>query len=122
MENNKTNEEVFENFEIIKRPIAITIICILGFIGAIFTIPLIFSDKASIIGSWYPPYLGFSAIVGLICMIGLWQMKKWAAYLYTGFVGLNQIVLLTMDVWNIMAIILPGIVIGITYFYLKRMD
>ena len=31
-----------------ERPVAITIICILGFIGAALTIPLIFSDIAKV--------------------------------------------------------------------------
>ena len=105
-----------------KRPTAITVICILGFIGAAFTIPMIFSDIAGQVGSWYPPYLGLSAVIGLICMIGLWKMKKWAAYTYTGFVVLNQIVLLAMGVWNIMALIIPGIVIGIALAHVNKMD
>jgi hypothetical protein len=33
------------------RPIAITVICILGFIGALVTLPLIFSDLARSIGA-----------------------------------------------------------------------
>ena len=105
-----------------KRPTAITVICVLGFIGAAFSIPLIFSDIAGQIGSWYPPYLGLSAITGFVCMVGLWQMKKWAAYTYTGFVGLNQIVLLTMGVWNVMALIIPAIVVGIALTNVKEMD
>ncbi|MFI8605976.1 hypothetical protein ACIGCP_16035 [Cellulophaga baltica] len=105
-----------------KRPSAITVICILGFIGAAFTIPLVFSDIARQIGSWYPPYLGLSAILGFTCMIGLWQMKKWAAYTYTAFVVLNQIILLVMGVWNIMALIIPAIVVAIALTHLKKMD
>ncbi|WP_035091036.1 hypothetical protein [Aquimarina macrocephali] len=105
-----------------KRPTAITVICVLGFIGAAFTIPMIFSDIAGQVGSWYPPYLGLSAVIGLVCMLGLWKMKKWAAYMYTGFVALNQIVLLAMGVWNIMALIIPGIVIGIALAHINKMD
>ncbi len=105
-----------------KRPTAITVICVLGFIGAAFTIPMIFSDIAGQVGSWYPPYLGLSAVIGLVCMLGLWKMKKWAAYTYTGFVALNQIVLFTMGVWNLMALIIPGIVIGIALAHINKMD
>ena len=36
------------------RPVAITVICILGFIGAALAIPLIFSAAAREIGAWYP--------------------------------------------------------------------
>ena len=116
------NDQLTRNLEKMKRPTAITIICILSFSGAAFIIPVIFSDFAKQVGSWYPPYLGFSAVVGLVCMIGLWQMKKWAAYTYTGFVVLNQIVLLSMGVWNFMALIIPAIVIIIALTYVDIMD
>ena len=108
-----------ETTENTKRPISITIICVIGFIGVLITVPLIFSSIARQIGPWYPPYLGFSAIVGLACMVGLWMMKKWAAYTYTGFVVLNQVVLLAMGVWNVMALLIPAIVI---FFALKHVS
>jgi hypothetical protein len=104
-----------------ERPVAITIICVLGFIGAALTIPLIFSDIARGIGAWYPPYLAFSAVVGFVCMIGLWQMMKWSVFVYTAFVVLNQVVLFAMGVWNIFGLLIPAIVIAIGLTYLSRM-
>lgn len=106
--------EILDNIENnveIKRPILITIICILGIIGAAFTILLIFSDEAKAIGNWYPPYLAFSAITGCICFIGFWLMKKWSLIVYIGFVALNQIVLYMMNVWNYQALLIPLIFI-----------
>ena len=108
-----------ETSEKAKRPTSITVICVLGFIGALFTVPLIFSPIAQQIGPWYPPYLGFSAVIGLACMVGLWMMKKWAAYTYTGFVALNQVVLLAMGVWNVSALVIPAVVI---FFALKNVS
>ncbi len=105
-----------------KRPIAITVICIMGFIGAVFTIPLLFSNAAKLIGNWYPPYLGLSAVVGIISMVGLWKMKKWAAYLYAAFVVINQIVLLVMGVWNILALLMPAVVTVIAFAHIRKMD
>ncbi|MEY2498614.1 MAG: hypothetical protein QOD12_2170 [Verrucomicrobiota bacterium] len=104
-----------------QRPVAITIICILGFIGAALTIPLIFSNVASAVGGWYPPYLGLSAVIGLVCMIGLWQMRKWAVFLYTAFCVVNQVVLMAMGVWNIFALVIPAIVIAIAFAYISKM-
>jgi hypothetical protein len=104
-----------------QRPVAVTVICVLGFIGAAFTIPLIFSDAARGIGAWYPPYLAFSAVVGLVCMIGLWKMMKWSVFAYTAFVILNQCVLMAMGAWNILALLIPAIVIVIAFMYLPKM-
>jgi hypothetical protein len=98
-----------------KRPGIITAICVIGFIGVVATVPLVFSDISKQIGAWYPPCLAVSAIVGLVCMIGLWQMKKWSIITYTAFFGINQVVLLASGLWNIFALILPGIVIAIGF-------
>lgn len=103
------------------RPVSITIICIIGFIGAFLSVPLMFSDIAASIGAWYPPYLAFSSLIGFVCMAGLWKMKKWAAYTYTGFVVLNQFITLKMGVWNVGVLIIPGIVVGFTLANLKKM-
>jgi len=93
------------------RPVSLTIICILGFLGALVTIPMIFSPVARLVGPWYPPYLGFAAATGLLCMIGLWKMKRWAAWTYTGLVALNQVVFLVMGVWNVLALAVPAVII-----------
>ena len=105
-----------------KRPSSITFICVLGFIGAILTVQLVFSSAARQIGSWYPPYLAFSALIGLVCMIGLWLMKKWSVYAYAGLALLNQVVLLVMGRWNIMALLIPAIVIIVGYKHLSKMS
>jgi hypothetical protein len=105
-----------------KRPTAITVICVISFIGSSFVIPLIFSEKAGQIGSWNPPYLGFSFILGFVCMIGLWQMKKWAANSYTVLFVINQIVLLIMGIWSVMALIIPAIVVGIVFKHIEKMN
>jgi len=121
MEEQNINKQWFEKNEEKKRPIAITIICVLGFVGAAVTLPLIFSDRARQIGGWYPPYLALSGVIGFVCMFGLWRMKKWAAFSYAGLAGLTQIVLFTMGVWNIMALIIPLIVVGIALTHVKKM-
>jgi len=104
-----------------KRPKIITAICVIGFVGALATVPLVFSDIAKQIGPWYPPYLAFSAVVGLVCMIGLWMMKKWSIIAYTAFFCINQVVLLAFGVWSIFALIIPGIVIAIGFSKYKSM-
>ena len=111
-----------ENPEPQKRPVAITVICVLGFIGVAIAVPLAFTGVARLVGSWYPPYLLLSAGMGLICMIGLWKMKKWAAYTYATLFLVNQVVLLSMGLWNISTAILPLIVVGIALSQVKNMD
>ena len=72
-EQTKTMNETAEKA---KCPTSITVVCVIGFIGALITVPLIFSPLAQQVGSWYAPYIGFSAVIGLACMVGLWMMRK----------------------------------------------
>jgi hypothetical protein len=104
-----------------KRPIAITIICIIGFIGAAFTVPVFFMDVMRSLPPWYPWLLGVSAVIGLACLIGLWMMRKWAVYIYTAFAAINQVILIATGLWNPFALILPAIVIAVMFGYLSRM-
>ncbi|HML10375.1 MAG TPA: hypothetical protein VK432_05900 [Stellaceae bacterium] len=103
------------------RPIAITVLCVLSAIGVLFVIPLLFSQAVWAIGAWYPPYLAVSAIIGAACTVGFWLMRRWALYLYTAVFVINQVVLLAMGVWSIMALIIPAIVVGIGFYYFSRM-
>lgn len=104
-----------------KCPISITIICILGFIGGVLVIPVVFSPMAEYVAAWYPPYLGFTALVGFISLIGLWLMKKWGFYSYTGLTILNQIIALTMGIWNFMVLLIPLIVVVISFIHISKM-
>ncbi len=102
----------------IDRPTAITIICVIGFIGTALSIPMMFSEVAKQIGSWFGPYAGFVTIANLICMIGLWRKKKWGLYAYSILVLINQIVLITKGEWNFYVLIVQGTVISIALYHL----
>jgi hypothetical protein len=107
-----------------QRPTAITVICVLGFIGAgvsLLALPMILSH-ASMFPGWYLPYLCLSAVVGLTLMVGMWKMKKWGAIGYAGFTALNQVVLLVGGLWTIGALIIPAIVAGIALSNVSKMD
>jgi hypothetical protein len=97
-----------------------TAICVLSGVGIVFTIPLIFSEAATSIGAWYPPFLAASAAVGAACTVGFWLMRRWAVYLYAGFLCLTQIVLLAMGAWNIVALLIPLAVVIIGLFQPAR--
>jgi hypothetical protein len=103
------------------RPVAITAICIIGVIGVGGSIFLMFSSAVQNLPSWYPALLGVSALIGLVCMIGLWMMRKWAVYAYTALFAVNQIVLLASGLWSPMAFVVPLIIVVIMFVYLSRM-
>jgi hypothetical protein len=104
------------------RPVAITVICVLGFLGLIPSFLLIFSPVAASIGAWYPPFLALASLGGLVSFSGMWLMKKWGVYAYTGLATLSQIVLLAKGLWAPLALVIPLIVIAIGFNNLNKMS
>lgn len=96
-----------------KRPLSLTYVCVGGLIGAIFAGLSAFSPASMHITGWYPAYLGFSAVVGIVCAIGLWFMRKWAVYALIGLILVNLIVLFIIGNFNIVALLIGSIVIYI---------
>jgi hypothetical protein len=103
------------------RPVAITVVCLLGFVGAAGAIWILASGIARQVGAWYPPFLAFSSIGGAVSFVGLWMMRRWGVILYSGLTLLSQVVLLLAGRWNLLAVALPGIVIAIGFGYFSRM-
>ena len=103
------------------RPTAISVICIISVFGMLSILPLIFSDNARKIGAWYPPLLAFSAVLGAVCIVGFWMMRRWAVFTYTALCVFNQIFMISMGRWNPLTLLIPGILIVIGFKYLDRM-
>jgi hypothetical protein len=120
-EENILDEEVLELYGK-KRPTAITVLCIFEFISAAGGIIFIFSGYASKIARWYPPLMGLSTVNLIICMIGIWQMKRWAVYLYVCFFVFMQMIMISMGVWNILSFIVPMVVLSILFNFFKKMN
>lgn len=105
-----------------KRPKLITAICIFMVFGALVSIPTVFTDVAKSIAPWYPPFLLVSSIIGLVVTVGLWKMKKWSVILYASVFGINQVIMLSTGIWNVFALIMPGILIAVIASQYKLMD
>lgn len=100
-----------------KQPLSIIIVCTLGFLGGVLALPMVFfAERDDNI------YLAFSAIVGITCMLGLWNMKKWGVYGYMTMASINQIVLWSEGRWSPLSLLIPGIVIFIGLSHLEEMN
>jgi hypothetical protein len=113
-----------------KRPTAITVICVISVISIIgsFTVSAFFFSSSvrqissQQFGAWYLPFLVFRAIVDLVCTVGLWLMKKWAAYAYTGVAAVTLAVQLAMGKSDIWSFLITAIVIFFALKYVTKMS
>ena len=66
-----------------KRPVILTIVCILGVLASLGSFIFVFSPFVRKIGNWAPALFGLIIALRFIAFIGIWHMKKWGVMLYT---------------------------------------
>jgi len=104
-----------------EKPAVIIAICVIGLINAIQMINLVFSPMSKQVGALYPSYFAFSVLLSLICIAGLWLLKRWAAWVYSVLLIVNQIVLMLMGYWEITAAVIPFAIILLLFKHLDSM-
>jgi hypothetical protein len=104
-----------------EKPAVIIAVCVVGLINAIQMINLVFSPMSKQVGAIYPVYFSFSVVLSLICLAGLWLLKRWAALSYIVLLIANQIVLAVMGYWEITAAVIPAIIIVMLIKHLDKM-
>lgn len=104
-----------------EKPLAVSAICIIGLINASQIINLIMSPVAKQLGEIYPAYFTVSAVISLVCIVGLWFLKRWAAVVYMLVLLANQIALLKMALWDVKAAVVPGVVLWVLVRYWRKL-
>lgn len=104
-----------------QRPISITIICGLMFVGMFGAFYILISGTLDRFPDWYFPYYVLSIIIGAACMVGFWNMKAWAANTYMAFAIISQIIMFATGNWNFMGFIIPAVVVYFTQKHYIKM-
>jgi len=113
-----------------KRPILVTIICILGFIGvplsilsSIFTmIPGVASIIGEAVPLWYSIFSIILAIFYLVGLIFIWKMRKWALIYYTTLAVLDYIIMFSIGIGSYFMLGITIIIIGLLWTQFKKMS
>lgn len=90
-----------------KRPVLISVICIIGYLWIVFTFPGIFSPFIKRLGDWYPAIYGLIVASSFISFVGVWHMKKWGVNLYVFTFFAKQIFLYLINDYG------PGTIAGV---------
>ncbi|MGR8941857.1 MAG: hypothetical protein ACU83P_09750 [Gammaproteobacteria bacterium] len=104
-----------------EKPAVITAICVIGLINAIQMINLVFSPLSKHVGAIYPVYFSVSVVLSLICIVGLWMLKRWAALIYVVLLICNQMVLMVMGYWELTAAVIPVAIMLLLFRHLDKM-
>ena len=65
-----------------KRPVILTIVCIVGILWSLMNFIFVFSPFIKKISSWTPAIYGIIVALQFISFIGAWHMKRWGVLLF----------------------------------------
>ena len=101
-----------------KRPVIVTVICILLVLGTIIALITVGSESNRRIASWYPAYNASYVLLQAICAFGMWLMKRWGFMGFVCLVAANLAVHFALAQWNLIGI---GIPVVICFFLIRAM-
>ena len=104
-----------------KRPLIISIICILFVVYSIISI--VFSYRT--ISEHSIPYWNLILsliihLVGLIAIAGIWAMRKWGLLLYLALALIIQIEMGLLNTWSPYLLVAPAVIIGSGLLFYKK--
>lgn len=105
-----------------KRPVLLSIVCILGFIWIVFSFPAVFSPSVKKLGDWYPALFGLIVAASFISYIGVWYMKRWGVNLFIITFFVKEIILIFIDDVSYVGILFSVFFIFSMVSFYKRMD
>jgi hypothetical protein len=111
-----------------KRPILVTIICILQFMGVPFSIlgsllaPVFAPIINQIIPGWYTVFEIVFTIFYLVCLIFIWKMRRRALICYTTLVILDCIVTFLAGFGSYFILSITIIILGLLWTQFKKMS
>lgn len=105
-----------------KRPTLLTIICVVGYIWVVFSLPGVFSPAIKKLGVWYPALFGLLVATSFISYIGVWHMKRWGVNLFIITFFTKEIILTLINDISYIGIMLSLFFIFTMVVFYKRMD
>jgi hypothetical protein len=122
--------EIGAGSDIRKRPLIITILCVLNFIGLTITfLGLLIPENRAVIvqraGEVMVPMAFVITISAFVGMVGYWKMRKWGVWIYSGMAiidfGSDFLLNLSLSQIGIIQMMLKILVIAVGIAYFNRM-
>ena len=105
-----------------KRPVILTIICVIGILWSLLNFIFIFSPFIRKISEVAPAIYGIIVAVQFISFIGTWHMKRWGIHLYIAAFFSKIIFSMMIDDVSYVGIVLSVIFTVFFLIFYRRMD
>ena|ERR1700733_12526960 len=104
-----------------KRPLVVTVICIIYFLLVAIWIPIFIINSETNLDWTFLIIIAYLAII-FIFVIAIWKMKKWGVHGFIGFSVLSLIAIILIDSWSLIYFLIPLICSIILFFQLNKME
>jgi len=103
-----------------KRPLPLTILCVMGFISGFLGMFLVYSPSVIQAGKVYALFRSLSFALLIVCFGGLWNMRRWAVWALGAYFLANQLVCWSYGFWD-KGTLGPLLVLAVAAVYYRRM-
>lgn len=98
-----------EQQEKVKRPVLITIVCVLEALSALVIAYYLVTSRPDLAGRWYMLSFLFLMAVRMVFVAGMWYMKRIAAVAFLLISVVSQLQIVFYGSWRIYQAILPAL-------------
>lgn len=105
-----------------KRPVLVSIVCIIGFVWVLFTFPGVLSPDVKRAGTFYPPLLGLAICLKFISFVGVWYTKRWGIHLFTYVMIAQSLLLFLLNDLSYAGIATGVLMLGVMLPYYRKFD
>ena len=104
-----------------KRPVILTILCIVGILWSLLNFIMVFSPFIKKISDWAPAIYGLIVALQFISFVGTWHMKRWGVLLFITAFFMKLFFSIFVNDVSYVGIALGTIVIVFLMVFYKRM-
>lgn len=105
-----------------QRPLILTLLCVLGFLGCFLKMYYVFSSEIRSVSIWYPSFISLSTLLLMVALFGLMQMRRWGFILYIIFFVLHQVVQVAVKKWDVASSLLFIALLLVGFLQFKKLQ
>ena len=104
-----------------RRPLVITIFCAIAIIICAAAIPKFFTTANRARPEWLQLVALLALVATVVCVIGVWKMRKWAVLAYTGLCIAGLLFTAMMGVWSLTGSLVRTAIVVILLSQMSKM-
>jgi hypothetical protein len=104
-----------------KRPMILTVICVVLFIGSMMAMQAVFNDDFHGLPRTVRYLYLASVILTVISVLGIFLMRRWGIVLYAATSVVGQAILISFGWWNPIQLLIALLICAVGFMYFRQM-